>query len=566
MPQSGLAEPGRRKVVLATSIAETSITIDGVRIVVDSGQQRLPVFEPSTGITRLETVRVSRASADQRAGRAGRTEPGIAIRLWRREQTDALDAFTPPQIVACDLSGFVLDCAAWGVTDPRQLALIDPPPENALAEARRLLHRLEALDAAGGLTAKGKRMRQLGLPVREAAMVVAAVETGRAESAARLALLLGEQGLGGPSSDLDERLHRLESDSGIRARATRQLARRIAKTAGQRGEDREHGAAGRLLVPAFSDRVAMRRGATERGDRTFGLANGRGAFLDEHDPLARCACLVIADLTGKAVSQRILSAARLDRSELEDLLADRIEVRDEYRFDPDSRSVRARRVRRLDRLVLGEAAIPVACGPQTARVLAGGVRSKGLAILPWSREAIQFRDRVNRLRRQSGEPWPDLGDQALLDSLDLWFEPFQLQVSAIDRIDPATLLYGLKSLLEPSLLRTLEKYAPTHYLTPAGSRLAIDYGGDEPVLAVRVQELYGLKEHPAIGGGAVPLVLELLSPARRPIQTTRDLPGFWSGSWSDVRAEMRGRYPRHFWPEDPAAAEPTTRTGTGNRR
>ncbi|MFB2553035.1 ATP-dependent helicase HrpB [Ensifer soli] len=551
------APGGQRKVVLATSIAETSITIDGVRIVIDSGLARLPVFEPSTGFTRLETVRVSRASADQRAGRAGRTEPGKAIRLWHAGQTASLPAFTPPQILSSDLSGFVLDLASWGVTDPATLAFVDPPPQAALDEARALLATLGALDADGRITPRGAAIRALPLPPRLAAMVIEAAEEGEAREAAMLALLLTEQGLGGSGVDLDDRLRRFRADRSERAEAARGLARRIAASAGRGKADAPTGpvSAGALLVHAFADRIALQRGGRGR----FVMANGRGGELEETERLAGEEMLVVADLTGKAGRARIVAAAALARGEVEARMADRIVRETQTVFDRASRQVRARQVRRLGALVLDEAPLPRPNGAAAAAALAEGVRLLGLGSLPFSRDGTQLRDRLGFLHRSLGAPWPDVGDQALLERLDDWFVPFQHAARGLDEITPGSLGEGLLSLVDPAGRRLLAQLAPTHFEAPTGQRHAIRYDGDAPVVSLRVQELFGLTSHPRIGGGRLPLVFELVSPGGRPIQTTRDLPGFWAGSWKDVRAEMRGRYPRHPWPENPAEAAPTTR-------
>lgn len=560
---------GTRKIVLATAIAETSITIDGVRIVIDSGLQRLPVFEPSTGITRLETVRVSRASADQRAGRAGRTEPGLAVRLWREAQNPSLPAFTPPQILASDLSGLVLDCAAWGVSDPNELRFIDPPPDAALTEAHDLLRRLNALDHRGHLTSIGRKMRLLGLPVRQAAMVIAAAKSGRGAAAAQLAVVMGERGLGGSAIDLDTRFQNFRQDKGSRAKKARSLADRILRPLGSScgaGKDNAATPVGPLLLHGFSDRVAKRQGATDQGHRRYRLANGRGAFVDELDPLAREPYLVVSDLTGNPQSQRILSAAPVDLDTVLGDLSDTITDHDEIGFEAASKRVKARRQTKLGRLVLAETALAKPDEEAVVKALCSGLRRAGLSALPWNAKSRQLRDRLDWLHRTLGAPWPDMGDAALLAKLDAWFTPFQHGVTAFARIDPASLSDGLLSLVPHQLGRDLDQCAPTHFHTPAGSHLPIRYDGDAPVLAVRVQELFGLRQHPAIGDGAQPLVLELLSPAQRPIQTTRDLPGFWNGSWADVRAEMRGRYPKHPWPDDPAAAPATRRVKHPKRR
>ncbi|KQS87728.1 MULTISPECIES: ATP-dependent helicase HrpB [unclassified Rhizobium] len=549
------AAVGTRKIVLATSIAETSITIDGVRIVIDSGLQRLPAFEASTGITRLETVRVSRASADQRAGRAGRTELGIAIRLWHQGQTAALPAFTPPQILASDLSGLVLDLAHWGVTDPSGLAFLDPPPTTTWQEAKALLVQLGALDASGALTARGKQIRQLALPPRLAAMAVSAAGDGQAEEACLLAVLLTEQGLGGNSIDLEDRLRRFKTERGDRAEASRGLARRMAKSLSAGKQSGDPVQPGVLLMQAFPDRIALQRGGRGR----FVMANGRGAELPDTERLAGSAMIVIADLTGRAGGQRILAATEISRSDVEADMPQAIVREDQTFFDRPSRQVRARRVTRLGAIVFEESPLPKPKGEPAARALAEGVRQLGLAVLPFSKEAAQLRDRIGFLHRTIGEPWPDMSDDALLSRMDEWFIPFQGEARGIDDIHSGTLSEGLQALVPQEVSRDLARLAPTHFEAPTGQRHPIHYDGDEPLLSIRVQELFGLKTHPAIGGGRLPLLLELISPGHKPIQTTRDLPGFWAGSWKDVRADMRGRYPRHPWPEDPANAAPTTR-------
>ncbi|KOF15495.1 ATP-dependent helicase [Ensifer adhaerens] len=549
------APKGTRKIVLATSIAETSITIDGVRIVIDSGLQRLPVFEASTGITRLETVRVSRASADQRAGRAGRTEPGIAIRLWHAGQTAALAAFTPPQILASDLSGLLLDMAHWGVNDPAALAFIDPPPETTLKEARKLLGELGALDDSGALTPRGRKIRDLALPPRLAAMAVSAAEEGQGEAACLLAVMLTEQGLGGNAIDLEDRLRRFRQERGDRAEASRNLAHRMAAELKSAQRSNEPVQPGALLMHAFPDRIALQRGGRGR----FVMANGRGAEIAETERLAAANMLVIADLTGRAGGQRVLAAAELSRADVEAHMPEAIVREEQSVFDRASRQVRARRVTRLGAIIFEEAPLPRPTGESAARALADGVRQLGLAVLPFSKEAMQLRDRIGFLHRSIGEPWPDVSDAALLATLEDWFVPFQHGVTAIADIKAGALSEGLLSLIPHDRQRELAKLAPTHFEAPTGQRHPIHYDGDEPLLSIRVQELFGLKKHPAIGDGRLPLLLELISPGRQPIQTTRDLPGFWAGSWRDVRADMRGRYPKHPWPENPAEAAPTTR-------
>jgi ATP-dependent helicase HrpB len=580
------AAEGRRKVVLATAIAETSITIDGVRVAVDSGLSRLPKFEPATGLTRLETVRVSRASAEQRAGRAGRTQPGVAIRLWRAEQTAALPAFAPPEILEADLSGLVLDCAAFGVADPSTLRFLDPPPGPALAEAKALLEELDAITAEGRLTESGQAMRRLALPVRLAHMVAEAARNGRASEAAMLAVLLTERGLGGDSADLDRRLSRFRSEKSPRAIAARQLAERLTRGASplegevspkategvgnvsapslppprsasridpHKGEG--SGGAGVLLLNAWPDRVAKARG--ERG--RFVLANGRGAAIDETDPLAGAPYLVVADLQGKAQNARIASAATVAEEDIRTVLSSHLQRRTETTFDVAKRAVRVRETVRLGAIVLAERMLPAPAGADADRAILDALSQHGLALLPWSKEAETLRQRLSWLNRGLGAPWPDVSDEALTASLDHWLLPFLSGEASFARIDGGALASGLMSLVQPELQRKIAALAPTHFDAPSGSHVPIRYDGEWPVLSIRVQELFGLGRHPAIAGGTVPLTVELLSPAHRPIQTTRDLPGFWRGSWADVRSEMRGRYPRHVWPDDPLAAAATSR-------
>ncbi|MDE1995427.1 MAG: ATP-dependent helicase HrpB, partial [Rhizobiaceae bacterium] len=507
------AAKGTRKIVLATSIAETSITIDGVRIVIDSGLQRLPVFEASTGITRLETVRVSRASADQRAGRAGRTEPGIAVRLWHPGQTAALPAFTPPQILSSDLSGLALDLAHWGVQDPASLAFVDQPPATTLAEARALLRQLGALDSDNGLTARGLMMRDLALPPRLSAMVISAAEIGQGREAALLAVLLTEQGLGGTSIDLEERLRRFKTEKGERAEGARKLAGRLATAVDTKGAaDTVPMLAGALLLHAFPDRIALQRGGRGR----FVMANGRGAELVETERLAGAQMLVIADLTGRAAQARILAAAEISRADVEDHLPGEIRAEDQCVFDKANRQVRARRVTRLGAIIFEETPLPRPTGLQAAKALAEGIRELGISVLPFSKEALQLRDRIGFLHRTIGEPWPDMSDEALLSRLDDWFTPFQPDARGILDISVGGLSNGLMALVPHELQRDLARMAPTHFEAPTGQRHPIQYEGAEPLLTIRVQELFGLKQHPAIGGGRLPLVLELTSPAHRP--------------------------------------------------
>jgi ATP-dependent helicase HrpB len=555
---------GRRKVVLATSIAETSLTIEGVRIVIDSGLSRVQLYEPDLGLSRLETVRAARASVDQRRGRAGRTEPGVCYRLWDEPQTAALPPFANPEILAADLAGLALDLAAWGVSDPAQLKWLDAPPPPAWKEAVALVRDLGALDAGGRLTEAGRALRALPLPPRLACMVLEAARRGEAERAAEFAMLLSERGLGGNDADLSHRLDRLKGDRSNRARDAKGLAAnwaRLAKGALQTPAKAPAGTGSRLsdgalIALAYPDRLAKSRGA--KGD--FLMANGRAACLPVEDPLSRAPFLAVAELTGRAAQARILAACALDADEIEAIAGERIEARDETLFDQASASLRRRRFRRLGAIRLSEQNVSVEPNDESAAALARGLATLGLSRLPWTRAQAQLRDRVGFLRKAEGEEWPDLSDAGLAKSVEEWLAPYILGRVSLNDISASDLDAALASLLPYDLMRRLDTEAPAHFETPAGSRHALDYEATNgPLLSVRVQELYGLSRHPTLARGRVPLTLELLSPAHRPIQTTRDLPSFWAGSWNDVKKEMKGRYPRHVWPDDPANAAPTTR-------
>jgi ATP-dependent helicase HrpB len=552
------APPGRRKVAIATSIAETSLTIEGVRIVIDSGLSRVPRYEPDIGVTRLETQRVSKAGADQRRGRAGRTEPGVCYRLWEEAANGAFVPFAQPEILSADLSGFVLDLAAWGVADPAKLAFLDAPPAPALKEARALLAAIGALSPDGRIAEEGKAIARLALPPRLARMVIAAAREGHADLASRIAVILTERGLGGDAVDLALRLERFAQDRSPRAEEARRLARRLAQRAkGIAGASSGEGAAdvGPLLAFAFPERIAKARG--RRGE--FLMANGRAGAVEPQDSLAGAPYLAVGEIVGRAAAARILIAAPLTIEEIEAVAGASIETAEETVFDRASASLRARRRRRLGALTLAEQNLPVPADEASAAALASGVLGLGAARLPWSKTLRQWRDRVLFLRRAEGDEWPDLSDEALAANPD-WLAPFLLGKTSLADISEEDFAQALHALLPHALARRLESEAPTHFLAPTGSAIAVDYEAEGgPAIALRVQELFGLSAHPALAAGRVPLTLHLLSPAHRPIQITRDLPGFWRGSWAAVRADLRGRYPRHSWPEDPAAAAPTTR-------
>jgi ATP-dependent helicase HrpB len=560
------APSGQRKVVLATSIAETSLTIEGVRIVVDSGMARVPRYEPDIGLTRLETVRASRAAVDQRRGRAGRIEPGVCYRLWDEPQTASFAPYTQPEILSADLSSLLLDLAQWGVSDPATLAFLDSPPVPALNEARTLLSELGALDRDGRITWEGKSLRALALPPRLARMIVDSHRLGGGRDAAEIAAVLTERGLGGDSVDLDARLDGFRRDRSQRASSARALVQRWASqvaasqkapndSSGMESKSTELPSTGIILAFAFPDRVAR-----NRGNGSFVLANGRGASVDQASALARAPYISVAELTGSAAQGRILLAAPVTQEEIERHFADQIESVDEIGFDRDAMAVRARRKRRLHAVTLLEAPLPIQPSADTARVLANGLIGTGLDRLPWSKSLKQWRDRVMFLRNAEGEPWPDLSDAALADQYEAWLVPALFDKTALREFSADDMSKALMTLLPWELRGRLEREAPTYFEAPTGTLLAIDYESEQgPTIAVKLQELFGLNTHPSIANGAIPLVLELLSPAQRPVQVTRDLPGFWRGSYAAVRSDLRGRYPRHPWPEDPANAIPTRR-------
>ena len=586
------APEGRRKIVLATSIAETSLTIEGVRVVVDSGLMRVPRYEPDIGLTRLETVRVSKANADQRRGRAGRVEPGICYRLWEEAANGGLAPYAAPEILSADLSGFLLDCAAWGVADPGQLAFLDPPPMGALKEARALLVAIGAIDADGRINDEGRAIARLALPPRLARMVVDAARDRDVRTASEVAVVLTERGLGGDAVDLAARLEAFRRDPSEHAGDARRLARGLAERAGEalirppgsspgvaqpspasrrresprpqsgrgtgvqrRGEGAARSTPGPLLAAAYPDRIAMARG--RRGE--FLMANGRAAALEPHEALAAEPFLAIGEVAGRAASARILLAAALGLEEIAAVAGGSIETTDELAFDRASAALRARQRRRLGALVLAEQTLAVPPDEASALALALGVLSLGPERLPWSKGLRQWRDRVMFLRRAEDETWPDLSDAALASDPQ-WLAPFLIGKARLDEIGPDDLSAALRTKLPFALARRLDEEAPTHFLAPTGTAAPIDYTAEGgPSIALRVQELFGLAQHPSVAQGRIPLTLQLLSPAQRPVQITRDLPGFWRGSWAAVRSDLRGRYPRHFWPEDPASAAPTAR-------
>ena len=552
------AAVGRRKVVLATSIAETSITIEGVRVIVDCGLQRVPRFEADVGVTRLETVRVSRAAADQRMGRAGRTQPGVCYRLWSEPETQGLVPFAEPEIKSADLSSLVLDCAEWGTADPGSLSWLDPPSPGVVRAAQDELRSIGALNTEGRITEEGKRLRALPLPPRLARMVLSAARLGSGQRAADIAAVLVERGIGGNDTDLLTRLENFRRDRSRRADDLRRLARGWAESAATQKVVKASGelSVAAILALAYPDRIAKARGAPGQ----FILANGRAGQLDVGQHLARAPFLVVAELQGRAAATRILLAAATDEAEVFEMAGTRVQSRDEVTFDAGVLAVRARRVSRLDAITLASEPRAVEAGEDVSKALADGIAAAGIARLPWTKAQLQLRERVTFLKAAGSADWPDLTDAALSGSVRTWLQPFLAGKTRLADIGADDLNQALDVLLPWSLRQRLEKEAPTHFEAPTGNSFALDYeGAGAPALHIRVQELFGLKAHPAIANGRLPLTLYLLSPAHRPLQITRDLPGFWSGSWAAVRTDMRGQYPRHVWPDDPANAIPTAR-------
>ncbi|GAA0735999.1 ATP-dependent helicase HrpB [Sphingomonas japonica] len=552
----------RRKLVLATAIAETSLTLDGIRIVVDPGLARRPRYDRAAGMTRLVTERASQAAATQRAGRAARQGPGTAYRLWEEAATAGLPRFDPPEILEADLSALVLDCARWGVADPRTLRWIDPPPAAAIDEARTRLRALGAIDADGRPTPHGTAIAALPLAPRLAHMLVRAGDRGLAAVAARVAVLLGERGLGGNDVDLEARMRRWDGERGQRAEAARRLAQRWAQMVDDSGGSTGDAAA-TCVALAFPDRVARRRDAS--GER-WASVGGRGFRLDPASSLARSEWLAVAETQGMAAGARILTATPIDPATIDALFGERIVTERIAAFDPATASVQPQRQRRLGALKLASGPDSDVPRAMIQSALLEGVRTHGLALLPWSDAADALRRRA-AFARAHGAPAAALDDVSLLDRLDDWLPPLLAGKRRLAAIDADALTAALEGLLGWDALQTLRRLAPARFESPAGSSHAIDYGAEGgPRVELRAQALFGLAEHPAVAAGAVPLVLSIVSPAGRPIQTTRDLPGFWAGSWAAVAREMRGRYPRHPWPDDPANARPTLRTKNADAR
>jgi ATP-dependent helicase HrpB len=553
---------GRRRVVLATDIAETSLTVEGVRVVVDAGLSRAPRFDPRSGLTKLHTGPISRASAEQRAGRAGRTGPGVAYRLWSKIEHAARRPFADPEIATVDVAGLALELAVWG-SDAGDLAFLDPPPRAALADGRALLVQLGALDGTGRPTALGRDMAELPLHPRLARMVIGARPLGLGWEACVLAALLEDRDV------LRGRPDELPTDVGERARlvddpsarhpaadhaAVRGAARRASDLARRSGVDRGRldpaGASlGLVLALAYPDRIAQARGGAR-----FRLRTGAGAWLPSGDPLAAEPFLVVAELDPDRRDSRIRMAAALDAADVETAAGAAVEESVSLAWDAARDDLRARVERRLGSLVLSSADAPAPPGPETARALLAHARATRLAVLGWTDAARALQQRAEFARRVIGPPWPDLSDAALVGALDDWLGPLLIGATtraALEAVDVASVL---RSRLGHRLAAELDRVAPATIALGSGRRVPVDYSGDQPSIAARVQELFGTTTHPTVADGRVPLVVRLLSPAGRPLQVTSDLPGFWTGSWASVRKEMAGRYPKHAWPLDPSAS------------
>lgn len=558
------APEGRRKVVLATSIAETSLTIEGVRVVIDSGQHRAPVFDPVTGLTRLRTQQISQAAAEQRKGRAGRTEPGVCYRLWSEAEQSRLMPFAQPEILAADLSDLVMDLAQWGETDPTRLTWLNTPPPAAWQQARELLQQLQILNHEGRLTEHGQRVGRLGLHPRLAHMVERARELGWGRLGAQLAALLSERDVltGLRHADVQDRLAALRGEPGRavadrgRVQRVRQASQQILQRLKQDQEMPEQpDAPGILLAMAYPDRIGKRRpGPAPR----YLLANGRGAWLAEDDPLQGADYIVAAELDDKGREARIFLAAEISQTSLLEHFADQIESLDQLQWDSSATLVRSVRQTRLGALVLEERASTTPDPEAVTALLTQVLVQNGLEDLPWDQEARQWLARVQFLRRFEGDVWPDTSLEALADRADQWLTPFLAGMNRLSQVKSLPLLQALGSLLSYDQQRQLEVKAPARLEVPTGSRIQLDYeSGEIPILAVRLQELFGLTDTPRVLDGRHPVMLHLLSPGYKPVQVTQDLASFWRNAYRDVRKDLRGRYPKHHWPEDPLTAPPT---------
>ncbi len=546
------AKSGARKIVLATSIAETSLTIEGVRVVIDCGLSRRAKYDPGSGLTRLVTERVSQASATQRAGRAGRLEPGVCYRLWDAAENRGLIAFDPPEIKSADLAALVLTLATWG---PATLKWLDAPPVGAWQQSTKLLQQLGALDVAEQITPHGRTISEIPAHPRLAHMLMTATARGFGGVAAHIAALLGEPGVGGNHTDLSTRLTNLRREKSARAEGVMRLAQNWAKQTGAKIQDGTIEDAARALALAYPDRIAKARGS--RG--SFLLASGQGAMLDETDALARAPWIVVADSAGSAERARILLAAEIAEADVRDIAAAHITTTQEVRIEGKSNRSESVSITRLGAITLSEVRMDNADPDILQAALLTFIRQRGLTVLPWTEHWKNWCARLHFLHEHAPDAWPSATDDILQTELETWLAPYLAGRTRLSELSSEDLGHALQSRLDAKQVRALETQAPARLTTPAGTSHAIDYGAPGgPAVTCRVQELFGLSQHPVVAGN-IPIALILLSPGHRPIQTTKDLPGFWRGSWAAVKSEMKGRYPKHVWPDDPAAAAATTR-------
>ncbi|PKU23811.1 ATP-dependent helicase HrpB [Telmatospirillum siberiense] len=559
-----MPQPGRRRVVLATAIAETSLTIEGISVVIDGGLMRVPRFDPNGGMARLVTVPVSKASAEQRRGRAGRLGPGVCYRLWTEASHRALPAFSTPEIGEADLAPLILELTRWGTRDPSTLSWLDPPPAAAVTQARELLHRLGALDADGRITPHGREMARLPLHPRLAHMAIKAKDLGCGALGCDLAALLSERDILKSARDADLRIRvealrdprGLPADRGTLQRC-REAARQLRKQLGLPAAETSVEDTGLLLAFAYPDRIALCRG----GDGLhYRLSNGRGAFFPQPDPLAASEALSIAELDGNRRDARIFLAAPLTKSEIETHFAEQIVTRETVHWDAREQIVAARRQRLFGELALDDSRLSDPEPGAITTAMLEGIRDMGPGCLPWTAATQTLRARLNFLHRIEGPEWPDCSDEALLANLETWLAPWLDGISRKSHLARLDMTAAIDAMLSWEARQRLDQHAPTHLTVPSGSRVPIDYqSAEQPVLAVRLQEMFGLADTPAIAGGRLKLTLHLLSPARRPVQVTQDLASFWANAYKQVKADLKGQYPKHYWPDDPMLAEPTAR-------
>jgi ATP-dependent helicase HrpB len=556
------APVGQRKIILSTSVAETSVTIDGVRVVIDSGLARVPRFDPRRGMSGLDTVPVSVATADQRRGRAGRQSPGVCYRLWTEQEQGKLEPYPVPEIRSTDLASLVLELARWGSADTSGLRLIDPPPESHFAQALDLLHALGALDGNGRLSSHGRMMAELPIHPRLAHMVLSAGEFGLGSDACTVAALLDgpplPSGRVGGDVDLTHLVHALDNQqsSDRTARVViRSEANRLRRMINSESAPPSHESPGLLLALAYPDRIARRRGDS---GRRYLLAGGTGAVLPEWSLLSRHEFLAVAEVDNAGVEARILLAAPITIDAVRQVSGNRIETEDQVHWDSRNSTVVARRVERLGAVVLTEHATPLT-GEAVILAMVEGIRELGINALPWDKSAGSFRSRCEWLRQsgRAGVDWPDLSDQALMSSLGNWLAPFLNGITRQEHLAALDLTRILSALFSHSQRQLLDRLAPVSLLTPSGSRVTLQYGNSpQPVMPVRLQEMFGQTDSPTVGGGSINVLLHLLSPAGRPLAVTSDLRSFWANAYTEVRKQMRGRYPKHRWPENPLDAPP----------